>query len=152
MTTKRPPFATGFLIHDVSRIRTKVVDNAIKPLGITRSQFWVLVNIARYADGAGIIQTDLARLMDAGKVPLGGLIDRMEANGLLTRKPCEEDRRAKRVMITPKGQKLLEDMQGIAKEINKKIMKGISRQENDQLDDLLKKMKKNLISLDRQSN
>ncbi len=31
----------GFLIHDVSRLRRVVVDRALKPLGITRSQWWV---------------------------------------------------------------------------------------------------------------
>ena len=39
-------------------------------------------------DGAeGMMQTELARLMDVGKVTLGGLIDRLEASGSLARQP-----------------------------------------------------------------
>ena len=37
----------GFLVHDVSRLRRIVVDRALKPLGITRSQWWVLSFLSR---------------------------------------------------------------------------------------------------------
>ena len=151
MASKQPSFATGFLVHDVSRIRKKVVDQATKPLGITRSQFWVLVNIARYGT-EGIAQTELARLMSVGKVSLGGLIDRMEANSILERLPDPVDRRAKQVFMTKKGQKLLLELQKVADEVNKKIMKGISKEQNKALDGLLHTMKHNLMQLDGASD
>ncbi len=147
MASRSANSATGFLIHDVSRIRKKVVDQAVAPLGITRSQFWVLVNIARYG-GDGIAQTRLAHLMSVGKVSLGGLIDRMEANGILERLPDPVDRRAKKVFITPKGEKLLQKLQDVAERINKQIMKGITQEQNKILDDVLKTMKKNLLHID----
>ncbi len=147
MASRSANSATGFLIHDVSRIRKKVVDQAVAPLGITRSQFWALVNIARYGDD-GIAQTRLAHLMSVGKVSLGGLIDRMEANGILERLPDPVDRRAKKVFITPKGEKLLHELQDVAERINKQIMKGITQEQNKILDDVLKTMKKNLLHID----
>jgi len=147
MAKKSPTFATGFLVHDVSRIRKKVVDKAVAPMGITRSQFWVLVNIARY-NNEGMAQTELARLMSVGKVSLGGLIDRMEANGILERLPDPVDRRAKKVFMTPKGQDLLHDLQEVAEDINKQIMKGITKEQNKMLDGMLKTMKHNLLQLD----
>ncbi|NIB38799.1 MarR family transcriptional regulator [Pseudomaricurvus alkylphenolicus] len=146
MSRKEPDFATGFLVHDVSRLRKKVVDHELKPLGITRSQWWVLVNIARYAED-GIAQTELARLMSVGKVSLGGLIDRMEASGWLERLPDPEDRRAKKVVMTKAGEKLLGEMQGIASGINKRIMKGITKEQNKLLDGILKTMKHNLLQM-----
>jgi len=151
MVTKQPIFATGFLVHDVSRIRKKVVDQAVSPLGITRSQFWVLVNIARYGDD-GIAQTELARLMSVGKVSLGGLIDRMEANGILERLPDPSDRRAKKVFITEKGEELLQRLQEVAEKINKQIMRGISSEQNKMLDNMLKTMKRNLLQMDGANN
>lgn len=147
MPTKDRTFATGFLIHDVSRIRKKVVDQAVAHHGITRSQFWVLVNIARYGQ-EGIAQTELAQLMSVGKVSLGGLIDRMEANGILERRPDPVDRRAKKVFMTPKGEDLLHELQVIAEGLNKKIMKGITREQSKTLDELLRIMKQNLLQLD----
>lgn len=148
MQKKNRTFATGFLIHDVSRIRKKVVDQAVAHHGVTRSQFWLLVNIARYG-GEGIAQTELARLMSVGKVSLGGLIDRMEANGILKRNPDPVDRRAKKVFMTQKGETLLGEIQAIAEELNKEIMMGISRDERKVLEELLRKMKQNLLKMDK---
>lgn len=140
-------FATGFLIHDVSRIRKKVVDQATADYGITRSQFWVLVNIARYGRD-GIAQTELARLMSVGKVSLGGLIDRMEANMILERLPDPVDRRAKKVFMTRKGEELLNQLQVIAEGLNKQIMKGITQEQSKSLEGLLRTMKHNLLQMD----
>lgn len=142
-----PSFSTGFLIHDVSRIRKKVVDQGIKHMGITRSQFWVLVNTARYGED-GIAQTELARLMSVGKVSLGGLIDRLEANEILERLPDPIDRRAKKVFMTQKGHDLLRELQKVAEPINKQIMKGITKEQKKMLDGMLKTMKHNLLQMD----
>lgn len=147
MSTNDRTFATGFLIHDVSRIRKKVVDQAVADYGITRSQFWVLVNIARYGR-EGIAQTELARLMSVGKVSLGGVIDRMEANGVLERLPDPVDRRAKKVFMTPKGEDLLHELQDITEGLNRQIMKGITREQGKVLDGLLRTMKHNLLQMD----
>src|SRR5438067_11869208 len=37
----------GFLVHDVSRLRRKAIDRVLKPLGVTRSQWWVLAFLSR---------------------------------------------------------------------------------------------------------
>src|SRR3546814_14598129 len=60
----------GLLIHDVSRLRRGVVDRALKPLGITRSQWWVLAFLSRRD---GMTQTALASDLDLTKVAIGGL-------------------------------------------------------------------------------
>lgn len=38
----------GFLMHDVSRLRRTAYDGYKKPLNITRSQWWVLIYLARH--------------------------------------------------------------------------------------------------------
>jgi hypothetical protein len=35
-------FRIGFLVHDVSRLRQTVFDQAMKPHGVTRAQWWAL--------------------------------------------------------------------------------------------------------------
>ena len=92
MAKEDHPLRLGFLIHDVSRLRRTVVDKALRPMGVTRSQWWVLANLSRH-NGDGMMQTELAKVMDVGKVTLGGLIDRLEATGLLKRVADPSDRR-----------------------------------------------------------
>lgn len=145
--TTKSPIKAGFLIHDASRLRRTVMDQHLKPLGITRSQWWVLSQVDRDT-GAGFSQIELARLLDVGKVTLGGLIDRLESNGLVTRVPDTEDRRAKRVKLSRKGRKLLERIEHVSLEVNRRIMEGISSDEEDQLITILTKMKHNLKSMD----
>jgi len=141
------PFRIGFLIHDVSRLRRTVVDKALRPMGVTRSQWWVLANLSRH-NGDGMMQTELAKVMDVGKVTLGGLIDRLETTGLLKRLADPSDRRAKRVVMTPRGTKLLADIQGIAAQVNAQIMNGISRSDIARTETVLYKMKQQLIGMD----
>src|SRR5690349_7808664 len=91
----------GFLIHDVSRMRRSAFDQRIKPLGITRSQWWVLSGVSRHGR-EGITQTELAAVLDLGKVALGGLIDRLEENGFVVRSSDPQDRRVNKVLLTSK--------------------------------------------------
>ena len=140
-------FRIGFLVHDVSRLRRTVVDKALRPIGLTRSQWWVLVNLSRH-NAQGMMQTELAKVMDVGKVTLGGLIDRLEASGLVKRQADPSDRRAKRVVMTPKGTKLLADIQSIATKVNDQILNGIARNDISRAETVLYKMKQQLIAMD----
>jgi DNA-binding MarR family transcriptional regulator len=141
------PLRIGFLIHDVSRLRRTVVDHALRPMGVTRSQWWVLANLSRHK-GSGIMQTELARAMDVGKVTLAGLIDRLEARGLVKRQADPTDRRAKRVIMTPKGARLLADIQEVGAKLNAQIMTGIRRNDVSRAESVLHKMKQQLIAMD----
>ena len=146
-TKKKSPFRAGFLIHDVSRLRRTVFDNRLKHLKVTRSQWWVLTHLSRH-DNEGYSQIELARLLDVGKVTLGGLIDRLENNGLVERVPDKEDRRSKRVLMSKKGRNLLDKLEVIAMGVNEQSMVGISAEEERALDATLTKMKQNLIAMD----
>jgi MarR family transcriptional regulator, transcriptional regulator for hemolysin len=141
------PFRFGFLIHDVSRLRRTIMDKALRPLGVTRSQWWVLANLSRH-NGVGMMQTELAKVMDVGKVTLGGLIDRLETSGLIKRLADPSDRRAKRVVMTPRGTKLLADIQTIGARVNSQIMDGIPRADIARAEALLYKIKLQLIRMD----
>lgn len=147
MAKEEHPFRIGFLIHDVSRLRRTVVDKALRPMGVTRSQWWVLANLSRH-NGQGMMQTELAKVMDVGKVTLGGLIDRLEAAGLVKRQADPTDRRAKRVVMTPKGVKLLADIQVVATKVNARILNGIARNDISRAETVLYKMKQELIAMD----
>lgn len=140
---KAHQFRIGFLVHDVSRMRRTLFDQAMKPLGVTRAQWWVLANLSRNED-VGMNQTDLARIMDLGKVTLGGLIDRLEATQLVERRPDATDRRVKRIFITPRGYEVLEEMQIVGKGLNAKIFDGLQDEDVRVAEDVLHKMKENL--------
>ena len=136
-------FRIGFLVHDVSRMRRTLFDQAMKPLGITRSQWWVLSQLSRYPR-EGMLQTELARDLDVGKVTVGGLIDRLAAAGYVVRTPDAVDRRAKRIQITDQGRVVLKQMVAVGQRLNRTILEGLSAAEIEQTEQILSVMKDNI--------
>jgi DNA-binding MarR family transcriptional regulator len=134
----------GFLMHDVSRLRRSVFDEFVKPLGVTRSQWWVLAHLSRHD---GVNQTDLASMLDIGKAALGGLVDRLEAAGLIERRADAHDRRAKRIHLSPAGHRLVRAMRGRSHEMSERILAGLSTQDRLDLAVLLARVKLNLQAL-----
>jgi DNA-binding MarR family transcriptional regulator len=134
----------GFLIHDVSRLRRIAFDLLMKPMGVTRSQWWVLAYVSRHD---GMVQTELAALLDVGKVTLGGLVDRLESGKLVERRPDPADRRAKRIHLTAAAQRLLADMRNAEDRMNARILRGISAKQRSELTDMLTKIKDNLAEV-----
>ena len=112
----------GYLIHDVSRLRRSAFDRCMKPLNVTRSQWWVLAYLSRED---GMTQSRLAEELDIGKVAIGGLIDRLEKSGFLRREADAADRRVNRVFLEPKGKQLVTGMRKINHRMNAKILSGL---------------------------
>lgn len=140
-------FRAGFLIHDASRLRRTALDQRLKPLGITRSQWWVMTHISR-VHGEALSQVELARLLDVGKVTLGGLIDRLERGGLVERVADGVDRRLKRIRMSRRGKALFQRIEEIAAQVNRESMDGISPEDEGRLVEILARMKTNLKKMD----
>jgi DNA-binding MarR family transcriptional regulator len=134
----------GFLVHDVSRLRRSVVDRALKPLGVTRSQWWVLAFLSR-ADGMS--QVALAEELDLGKVALGGLVDRLEKAGLVTRKFDKIDRRVKRVHLTKASKSLIAEIRASVSVTEKEIIERIDDADLKATVRALRTMKENLLGM-----
>lgn len=132
----------GYLIHDVSRLRRSAFDRCIKPLRVTRSQWWVLAYLSRED---GMTQTRLAEKLDVGKVAMGGLIDRLEGNGLVRREADKSDRRVNRIFLEPRSKKLIAQMRAINHEFNKEILGGIDDASLETSARVLRAMKDNLL-------
>lgn len=153
MTDKNAPSAakrslegflrTGYLIHDVSRLRRQLYDQRSRHLGITRSQWWVLFNLARKV-GSPMNQNELAQMLEMGSASMGELLRRLEKSGFIKRQAVPGDRRSKHVLIADRGLEVLENMRFVARTSNEAIMDGISDDEQQLLNDLLSRMKVNL--------
>lgn len=131
----------GYLIHDVSRLRRTLYDRWLSPLGITRSQWWVLAFLSRQ-DGRP--QTELAEELDIGKVALGALIDRLEESGFVERRADPSDRRLKRVFLTKQSSLVIETLRERSATFNERILTGIPLESIDSAAQTLRTMKHNI--------
>lgn len=133
----------GFLIHDVSRLRRSAFDRCLKPLNVTRSQWWVLAYLSRED---GMTQSQLAEELDLGKVAVGGLIDRLEKAGLLRRDADASDRRVNRVFLEPKSKQLIARMRKVSHQLNQQILEGLTEEKLESTAVTLGSMKRNLLT------
>jgi DNA-binding MarR family transcriptional regulator len=134
----------GFLIHDVSRLRRVVVDRALKPLGITRSQWWVLAFLSRRD---GMTQTALAADLDLTKVAIGGLLDRMETASFVERRADQSDGRARRVYLTRAGAKMVNAIRESVETVELEILNRIPEEALVQAAETLRALKETLLEM-----
>ena len=83
----------------------KEADPFYRSQGLTGVQY----NVLRVLEAAeeALPQQEIARQVLASRANVTSLLDQLEAKGLIERSPCE-DRRVKRVSLTPKAEALLE--------------------------------------------
>lgn len=129
------------VFHDIARFRAILFDRMLKPHGLTMSQAWILTHLAR---SDGMTQSNLARKMDIGTVSVGGLIDRLEANGLVARKADPADRRANRICLTDSARPIVKIMSDYQREVENISLVGVPEDQVDTLFDTLDIVRSNL--------
>ena len=129
------------LFYDISRFRAQLFDRLIGAHGLTTSQAMVLAHL--YKEDK-LRQTEISHRMDVGNVTIGGLVDRLEARGLVERQDDENDRRAKRVCLLEPSRAMGRIMKKYEAEVNKATYAGLSDTEVETLMATLNKVRKNL--------
>lgn len=96
----------------------------------------------------GLTQKVLADAVGIEGPTLVGLLDRLERNGWIERNACPDDRRAKRVVPTPKAKETRAAVRRIATTLRRDILTGIDEARVEQCTALLTEMKQRLESID----
>lgn len=92
-------------VRQLSRIVTRVYDDAMRPLGITASQFTLLTQLA---SRDGITAVEIGGDLDIEKSTLSRNLKRMLALSLITMDP-PAGRRGRGLHLTPKGQAIIKE-------------------------------------------
>ncbi len=96
--------------------------------GITDAQFNILM-VLKYNGGVQVSQQDLSARLVVHKSNVVGLLDRLESSGLLSRKSDARDRRLNQIVLTPKGKKLVERVEGAYFDEIDRLMSALSAEE-----------------------
>mgnify|MGYP000754757413 FL=1 len=134
----------GFILNDVSRLMRTTFDRRAKSIGLTRSQWWVLVHLYRRD---GLVQAELAEILEIERPTLGRLLDRLENKGWLRRQADPKDRRVKRGYLTDEVKPAMKSLRRIAADLRQQVLEGLNKDEREQLVDTLIHMKTNLLNL-----
>ena len=133
--------SVGFLVHDAARLMARRFEVHARKQELTLPQWRV---IAQLFESGGLSQSALAKQIETDQVTLGGLVERLEAKGFVTRAPSAEDSRAKIVSLTAKAHALIDEMRVIATEVYAEAFEGISDADRAMLVSVLTRFNANL--------
>ncbi|MBV8190313.1 MAG: MarR family transcriptional regulator [Alphaproteobacteria bacterium] len=139
---EHPSQNLGFLLHDVARLMRKRFEQNARELRLTRSQCQVLAHLARHE---GIPQSGLAEILEVEPITLTRILDRLEAGGLVERRPHATDRRIRQLYLTAEARPLLADIFAIGADTRGEALDGVPEIERDLLFQTLTTMKANLL-------
>jgi len=122
-----PRSALGPLLSQTTRLWRKAVDQRLQPFGLTEATWLPLLRLSRAPQA--LRQKELAASLSLDSSAVVRLLDTLQAAGLIERREEEADRRAKAILLTPAGQKLVDQVEAISAEVREELLSGLSDDE-----------------------
>ena len=120
-------------VRQLSRIITRVYDDAMRPLGITMSQYTLLTQMAQQD---GITAVEIGTDLDIEKSTLSRNLKRLLALGHLTMDP-PAGRRGRGLHLTTKGQDVIQRGYPVWKDAQTRVVRVMGPESRSVLDTLL---------------
>jgi DNA-binding MarR family transcriptional regulator len=118
----------GHLIRRLHQIAVGIFIQETEALGITPMQYAALQTVANVP---GMDQRSLARATALDASTTGGVIDRLEARGLLERRTATSDRRVRLLHLTPAGHEMLRQATPLMLRTQQRILDPLPESERD---------------------
>ncbi len=135
----------GFRIARLPHLWRSILDRRLAPLGLTQTRWVTLYHLWKL--GEGNPQCDLARALGVEAPSLVRTLGQLEAQGLVERRACDDDRRSKRLYLTPAAIPLLEQIDSVVLAARQEMLAGLSEQDLDQLDKWLALIESNGLAI-----
>lgn len=134
------PMATFGRLGRVITHATRAIDAAFAAHDLNVGEFDVLAALRRSGEPFTMTPTALARLVMLSPAGMTNRIDRLEAAGLVERRPDPGDRRSSLIVLTDSGRERVDAAvtDHVANEAG--LLAGLSAAERRSLDDLLRKL------------
>jgi len=126
----------GYLLGNVRQEWITAVEKELKPLDLTAAQYMVLLKVG---SGSATTPVEICRVLQYDTGAMTRLLDRIEAKGLLKRVAHGGDRRCVALELTPQGEELYPRLIRIVMDMNKRALRGFTKEEVAALDRLLRR-------------
>ena len=112
------PETIGQLLHETARVWRHKLDQRLQPLGLSQAKWRTIAHLAR----GELTQRDLAERLSIEEPTLARLLTRLESCGWIKRESARHDRRCKTVHLQPKSSRLLEQIEGTARQLRHELL------------------------------
>lgn len=126
-----------FRLGKTVRKVTRAYREEIASYGLTHGQFFLLVALM---EEDGLLPSELADKTAQDRPTITGLLDRLEKDRWIQRKPDSKDRRSLRIYLGPRGQENKEPVLKLFEETNRVFLKRFSSEEWDQMQSFLTRL------------
>ena len=130
--------SVGFLLAKAYQRACVIFKEEFEGYDLTPQQFGLL-GFLWQEDGT--TQAELSAKSQIDRTTMGGLIDRLEKEGLVVRRSHPEDRRAYRICLTEKGKELQPKLVPLAAKTQDRFIAKLNQQEVESLKELLEKIR-----------
>ena len=145
MQNTDPP-SLGFLLADAARLLRRRFEQESRDIPMTSAQLQI---VARLTRNEAIGQAALAALLEIEPMTMSRHVDRMEAAGLVERRPDPNDRRARQLFSTERSRRFLQPMRDRAAAVYDQVQAGLSAADRAALYAGLQTIIANLSAADR---
>lgn len=128
------------LLREVPRLWREVLDQRFGPSGLSLATWRVLYHIGRRAEP--VTQTELAADLGIETPSLVRLLDRLADDGWVERRICSEDRRARRLHLTPRAKKVYSRIRSTGQQVRKRLLRDVSNEELRQCAEVLARVRR----------
>jgi MarR family transcriptional regulator for hemolysin len=115
------------LLREVPRLWREVLDQRLGQSGLSLATWRVLYHIGRRSEP--VTQTQLAADLSIETPSLVRLLDRLAEDGWVERRVCSEDRRARRLYLTPRAKKAYSQISGTSLQVRKRLLREVDAEE-----------------------
>lgn len=133
----------GFILKGIERLYTKRFEMLAQELSLTLPQCKALFHLSR---NEGISQKRLAEIAEVEPMTLVRILDRMESDGWVERRPDPNDRRARTLYVTSGSKPILEQIDKLSAQMRAEALGGLSAEQRNQLMSLLEHVYQNLLA------
>ncbi len=138
-----PRFRNWVAVAKVHVLVEKAMAGGLAPLGLKLPHFDILANVHRFP---GLTQQDLANRMLVGRSNLSMLLPELERRGLVRRVPDGEDRRVRRLTLSPEGRTLTLQALKVQVQVIENMMAALSAEECETLGDYMRRVGSHMLS------
>ncbi len=130
-----------FLLHDVARLMRVEADKRARQHGMTRAQWAILIWLERQP---GISQKELSEILEVEPITVARLIDRLEARGMVERRPDPRDRRIWRLHLLRPASDVIHEIDEHRADMTRIVTEGIEEKDVETMIEALLRMKSTL--------
>ena len=119
----------------VARRWRSLLDERLRLIGQSSARMEALAAIINSPSLSA--QVDIAKRLRIEGPTMTRMLDTLEADGLVERLPDPADRRTKQLRVTVEGERVLEEIFGIADDLRDRLLDGVPTGRMDELNELL---------------